>query len=74
MLLFCECEIVILFWNNVNNWISSRLRISIVLCKQHILFGFENKGRFFSSINGLLLFGRFFIYRCKYSKLKPDML
>ena len=36
--LFCESEIVILFWNNVRDWIWSRL--PIILEKQHILFWF----------------------------------
>ena len=72
MHLFCDCEIVVSFWNNVSEFMSSRLRTNIVLCKQHMLFGFEHKGIFFCFVNQLLLCARFLIYR--YSKSKPDML
>ena len=74
MHLFCDCEIVVSFWNNVCEFISSRLRTSIVLRKQHVLFGFDHKGIIFCFLNGLLICARFLIYRCKYSKSKPDML
>ena len=47
MHLFCDCEIVVSFWNNVSEFMSSRLRTNIVLHKQHMLFGFEYKGIFF---------------------------
>ena len=44
--LFCDCEIVVSFWNNVSKFMSSRLRTNIVLRKQHMLFEFEHKGIF----------------------------
>ena len=47
MYLFCYCEIVVSFWNNVSEFISSRLRTNIVFCKQHMLFGFDHKGIIF---------------------------
>ena len=54
---------------------SSRLRTNIVLRKQHMLFGFDHKGIFVVVfLSQLLLCARFLIYRCKYSKSKPDML
>ena len=31
MHLFCDCEIVVSFWNNVSEFMSSRLRTNIVL-------------------------------------------
>ena len=46
MHLFCDCEIVVSFWNNVREFISSRLQTNIVLRKQHMLFGFDHKGIF----------------------------
>ena len=61
---FCDCEIVVSFWNNVSEFMSSRLRTNIVLRKQHMLFGFEHKGIFFFFVNQLLLCARFLIYRC----------
>ena len=74
MHLFCDCEIVVSFWNNVSKFLPSRLRTDIVLRKQHMLFGFDHKSIFFFFGNQLLLCARFLIYRCKYSKSKPDML
>ena len=61
MHLFCVCEIVILFWNNVSQWISSKLRINIAFDKQHMLFGFENKSRFFNMVNELWLCAIYFL-------------
>ena len=72
--LLCNCEIVVDFWNNVSEFISSTLRTNIVLRKQRMLFGFDYKGFIFCFLNGLLLCVRFLIYRSKYSKSKPDML
>ena len=46
MHLFCDCEIVVSFWNNVSEFLSSRLRTNAVLRKQHMLFGFDHKGIF----------------------------
>ena len=74
MHLFCDCEIVVSFWNNVSEFMSSRLRTNIFLRKQHMLFGFDHKGTIFCFLNGLLLCARFLIYRCKNSKSKSDML
>ena len=74
MHLFCDCEIVVSFLNNVSEFISSRLRTNIVLRKKHMLLGFDHKGIIFCFLNGLLICGRFLIYKCKYSKSKPDML
>ena len=74
MHLLCDCEIVVCFWKNVSEFISSRLRTNIVLRKQHMLFGFDHKDIIFCFLNGLLRCARFLIYRCIYSKSKPDML
>ena len=74
MHLFCDCEIVLSLWNNVSEFMSSRLRTNIVFCKQHMLFGFDHKGIIFCFSNGLLLCVRFLIYTCKYSKSKLELL
>ena len=73
MHLFCDCEIVVSFWNNVSEFMSSRFRTNIVLRKQHMSFGFDHKGIIFFFLNELLLYARFLIDRCKYSKSKPNM-
>ena len=46
MHLLCDCEIAVSFWNNVSEFMSSRLQTNIVLRKQHMLFGFDHKGIF----------------------------
>ena len=74
MHLFCDCKTVVSFWNNVSEFVSSRLRTNIVLRKQHMLFGFDHKDVTFCFLNGLPICARFLIYRCKYSKSKPNML
>ena len=73
MHLFCDCEIVVSFWNNLSEFISSRLRTNIVFRKQHMLFGFDHKSIIFCFLNELLIFAKFLTYICKYSKLKHDM-
>ena len=45
--LLCNCEIVVSRWNNVSEFLSSRLRTHIVLRKQHMLFGFDHNSNFF---------------------------
>ena len=65
---------LLLVFISISEFTSSRIRTNIVLRKQHMLFGFDLKGITFCFLNGLLLCARFFIYRFKYSKSKPDML
>ena len=74
MHLFCECQIIILFWSNVSDWISSTSHINIVIDKQHMLIGFKNEDRFFDEIYALLSCAKFLVYRGKYSESKPDKL
>ena len=56
--LFLNCKIVENFWKDIEDWISTKFGVNIVL----------------SSVNSLLLSARFLIYRCKYSNTKPNML
>ena len=67
-------KLLLVFGIMLVNLLSTRLRTNIVLRKQHMLFGFDHKGIIFCFFNGLLICARFLIYRCKYSKSKPDML
>ena len=41
---------------------------------QHKLLGFENCREVFQFVNGLLLYTRFLMYRCKYSKISKSSL
>ena len=72
--LFLNCKIVEHFWKDIEDWISTKLRVNIVLSSVNKLFGFQEKGVGFQFLNSLLLSARFLMYRCKYSNTKPNML
>ena len=74
IILFLNCKIVENFWKDIEDWISTKLRVNIVLSSVNKLFGFQEKGVGFQFLNSLLLSARFLIYRCKYSNAKPNML
>ena len=71
---FLECKFVECFWNNIGDWISAKLKVNIKLSKFNKLFGFQENCVDYKFLNNLMLVARFFIYRCKYSKSKPNML
>ena len=56
------------------DWISAKLKVNIKLYKFNKLFGFEENCVDYKFLNNLMLVARFFIYRSKYSKSKPNML
>ena len=72
--LFCDCKFVDIFWNDIFDWLSVKFHCDFNLEHRHKLFGFEGKNSIFQFLNGLLLYARFLIYRCKYSKLRPNMM
>ena len=72
--LFLNCKIVENFWKDIEDWISAKLWVNIVLSSVNKLFGFQKKGVGFQFLNSLLLSARFLIYRCKHSNTKPNML
>ena len=71
---FLECKFVECFWNNIGDWISAKLKVNIKLFKFNRLFGIQENCVDYKFLNNLMLVARFFIYRCKYSKSKPNML
>ena len=70
--LFCDCNFVALFWNDVFDWISARCNVYCSRSNLHKLFGLQEKKRF-HFVNMLLLCARFLIYRCKINKTKPNI-
>ena len=72
--IFLECKFVDCFWNEIGDWISAKLQVNIKLYKIHKLFGFQENCIDYKFLNNLMLVARLFIYRCKYSKSKPNML
>jgi len=74
--LFSECKVVDVFWNNVSDWLSAKLRLNVNIGSFERLFGFQlqNSSEKELFIDSLLLFACFLIYRCKYSGTKTNML
>ena len=62
MHLFCDCEILVGFWNSVSDFTSTRLRTNIVFGKQYILFLALTGNSFLFLLNRLLICARFLIY------------
>ena len=73
MHLFCNCKFGDMFCCDVSDWLSVKFFYNFNLDNKHKLFGFQKNNGIFQLINGLLLYARFLIYRCKYSKCKPNM-
>ena len=70
---FLEFKFVECLWNNIGDWISTKLQVNIKLSRIHKLFGFQENSTDYKFLNNLMLLVRFFIYYCKYSKSKPNM-
>ena len=73
MHLFCNCKFVDMFWCDVSDWFSVKFFYNFNLDNRHKFFGFQENNGIFQLINGLLLYARSLVYRCKYSKCKPNM-
>ena len=59
--LFFECKIIHVIWNDVMEWISSKLRVPLGFRPSEILFGVEEEKNQAKLINCVLLCARFFI-------------
>ena len=75
--LSCTCfaiaNLLICFGAMVSDWLSVKFFYNFNLDNRHKLFGFQENNGIFQLINGLLLYARSLVYRCKYSKCKPNM-
>ena len=71
--LFCKCKLVDDFWQDFSDWLSTKLCHDFYLENRHKLFRFEDCDGIFQLVNRLLLYARFLIYRCKYSKSLLNM-
>ena len=74
MHLFCNCKFVQMFWCDVSDWLSVKFFHNFNFENRHKLSEFQENKYIFQLINALLLYARFSIYRCKYSKCKPNMV
>ena len=61
------------FWENVSNWIESKLKCKLVLKPFNMLLGVECNHKFYTVINCLLLHARFLIFRCKIARNIPNI-
>ena len=57
--LFLDCKIVVKFWKDIEDWISTILRFHVILSNVNKLFGFREKSIASQFLNSLLLFARF---------------
>ena len=65
--LFFKCRIIQVIWNDVMDWISSKLRIPLDFQPSEILFGVEGENNQAKLINCVLLCIRFYIYKSRIS-------
>ena len=69
--LFFKCRIIQVIWNDVMDWISSKLRIPLDFQPSEILFGVEGENNQAKLINCVLLCIRFYIYKSRISGNLP---
>ena len=71
--LFVQCPQVICLWNNIIQWIKSRLLIQIDLTNARKILGYEQYDQHFWPLNFLLLISRQYIFSCAKNYYKPNI-
>ena len=71
--LFVQCPQVISLWNNIVQWIKSRLHIPIGFTKARKILGYEHYDQHFWPLNFLLLIFRKYIFLCAKNNYKPNI-
>ena len=69
--LFCTCEVSILFWNLISDWLKNTLNIQMQLDNKTILFATTYYSR--SVLNLILLLGRLHIHKMKMNGGLPSL-
>ena len=69
--LFFECRIIQVIWNDVMDWISSKLKTPLAFRPSEILFGVEGENYQAKLINCVLLCITFYIYKSRISGNLP---
>ena len=74
--LFWECPIVNQFWQNLLQLIHEKCHhcTRFYFCPELILFGFANEIYTDRIMDFIILFAKFYIYKCKLNELRPDIL
>ena len=63
--LFWYCNIVMEFWENIENWIYEKNQYLANIDKKRAIFGICNQNEFNKPINYILILTRFYIYKCR---------
>ena len=72
LLYFCKSSSV--FWKELLSWIAANANIVLNVSLLDIPFGKFNLEKNFLLVNHILLLAKYFIYRCKLSKIIPSLL
>ena len=74
--LLWECPIVNQFWQNLLRLIHEKCHhcARFYFCPELILFGFANEVNTDRTMDFIILFAKFYIYKCKLNELRPDIL
>ena len=63
--LFWYCNIIMEFWENIENWIYEKKQCLVNIDKKRAIFGICNQNEFNKPINYILILTRFYIYKCR---------
>ena len=63
--LFWYCNVVMEFWENIENWIYEKNLYLVNIDKKRALFGICNQSEFSKHINYILILTRLYIYKCR---------
>ena len=70
--LFYECKFVDVFWNDLYDWLFPKVPNLSILSKENILYGVcVQDSSHDLVINTIIILGKFFIHKNKFSKSKP---
>ena len=68
--MFYSCLIIKGFWLEMNAWLSTEFGLQIDLNEKHMLLGdFQLSG----TLNRIILFAKYYISKCKYSDVMPEL-
>ena len=71
--LLWECKFAQIFWKDFASWIKNCLHVcNMNLSLELILFGVKENFVTYNFFYLILLFAKFYIYKCKYQKYKPQ--
>ena len=71
--MFCDCEKILPMWNNLNTFIDKKCGENLQLSNFQKMFGIDILSSEHSmGINFLILYLKFYIYRCRFQQCIPD--